>query len=135
MAKLLEGKTRPTIAISINERSYSSDSIDPAAETEVGYMLKKLGFTVLDSKTSTKVADITVTGEAFSEVGLKKGDLVSARARVELKAIETKNDRQMSQLISQTAWPKKLPYSLRQQSSPKELFRHSSKKRTLSRLL
>ncbi len=34
-------------------------------------------------------ADVVIVGEAFSEFALQKGDLVSCKARVELKAIDT----------------------------------------------
>jgi hypothetical protein len=62
--------------------------VDPAAETEVSYILQKLGFTLADKKDPAIRQDIDVTGEAFSEFGMRKGNLVSCRARVEMRATD-----------------------------------------------
>ena len=63
--------------------------MDPAAETEISRMLRSLGFTLLDP-TSNARPDIRVAGEAFSEVGSRRGNLVSASGRVEIKAVDRK---------------------------------------------
>jgi hypothetical protein len=59
--------------------------IDPAAQTELSLILKQCGFTVVDDL-STNTAEIAITGEAFSEFGMRKGNLQSCRARIEIKA-------------------------------------------------
>ena len=59
--------------------------IDPAAETELGLILKECGFTLVDDKSKEK-ADVEITGDAFSAFGLRKGNLISCKARIEVKA-------------------------------------------------
>ncbi len=85
---LVEGKTLPSVLISISEVSLNETVPDPAAETEIAYILQQLGFTIIDPDASNELADVEVTGEAFSEFGLRKGNLVSTKARVEIKAID-----------------------------------------------
>ncbi|HTQ51477.1 MAG TPA: hypothetical protein VMJ12_12255 [Candidatus Acidoferrales bacterium] len=58
--------------------------IDPAAQTELSMMLQQCGFTVLDDQSPEK-PDYEITGEAFSEFGMQKGNLQSCRARIEIK--------------------------------------------------
>jgi hypothetical protein len=84
----VQGKKLPTVSITIAERHIGTATIDPAAETEVGFILQKLGFAVTDKKDTTAKADIEITGEAFSEFGMRKGNLVSCKGRVELKATD-----------------------------------------------
>jgi hypothetical protein len=82
----LAGHTLPTVAISIPEQHIGSPVIDPAAETEIGLILSQAGFTVLSGEGAAR-ADFHITGEAFSEAGVRRGNLVSCRARVEVKAM------------------------------------------------
>jgi hypothetical protein len=84
----VQGKKLPVVLVTIAERHIGSPTIDPAAETEVGYILQKLGFTVADKKDPLAKADIEITGEGFSEFGMRKGNLVSCKARVEMKAVD-----------------------------------------------
>jgi hypothetical protein len=85
---LMEGKeTLPTISINIDERHVGESTLDPAAETEIALMLQTLGFKLLDNSAKDQ-PDIEITGEAISEFGLRQGNLVSCKARVEVKAIE-----------------------------------------------
>jgi hypothetical protein len=81
---LKEGKL-PTVSVRISERHFGQPVIDPAAETELGLILKECGFTLVDDKSKEK-ADIEITGDAFSAYGMRKGNLISCKARVELKA-------------------------------------------------
>ena len=80
---LVEGKKLPTVSVSIIERHVGRAALDPAAQTEIGLILKELGFPIVS--TSQK-ADIIVSGEAFSEFGMRRGNLVSIRGRVEVSA-------------------------------------------------
>jgi hypothetical protein len=80
----LAGKTLPAVSVQITEQHYGSPVVDPAAETEIGMILKETGFTVVDEK-STQKADIEITGTAFSAFAMFKGNLISCKARVELK--------------------------------------------------
>jgi TolB-like protein len=64
-------------------------TIDPAAETEVTLFCKESGFTVIDPKEGRKKdADILIQGEAFSEHAVQHGNLISVKARLEVKAID-----------------------------------------------
>ena len=84
----VQGKKLPVISILIAERHIGSPTIDPAAETEVGFILQKLGFSIADKKDPLAKADIEVNGEGFSEFGMRKGNLVSCKGRVEIKATD-----------------------------------------------
>jgi hypothetical protein len=91
LAKLREqvkGKVLPTVSVQIVEGHVNRGVLDPSAETELTGMLRTLGFTVLDPARSTVPADVEITGEAFSELGLRKGGLHSCKGRLEVKAIE-----------------------------------------------
>jgi hypothetical protein len=81
---LKEGKL-PAVSVRIGERHFGQPVIDPAAETELGLILKECGFTLVDDKSKEK-ADVEITGDAFSAYGMRKGNLISCKARVELKA-------------------------------------------------
>jgi hypothetical protein len=81
---LKEGK-RPSVSVKLAERHFGTAVIDPAAETELSAILQKAGFTVVDGKSDQK-PDVEITGEAFSAYGLRKGNLISCRSRIELKA-------------------------------------------------
>ena len=54
-------------------------------------MLQECGFKLVDDKSSDK-ADVEISGEAFSAFGLRKGNLISCKARVELKARKANGD-------------------------------------------
>jgi uncharacterized protein (UPF0212 family) len=83
--KTLNQEKLPTVSVRIGERHFGQPVIDPAAETELSLMLHQCGFTVVDDKSKEK-ADVEITGDAFSAYAMRKGNLVSCRARVELKA-------------------------------------------------
>jgi hypothetical protein len=87
LAALVKGKTLPSVSVSIPERHAGRAGLDPAAETEIARVLSALGFRLLDPQSAVR-PDIQITGEAFSEVGLRKGNLVSASGRVEIKAVD-----------------------------------------------
>jgi hypothetical protein len=93
LQKQYEGKKFPPVSISIPERHIGSPTIDPAAQTEVSFILQKLGAVVADEKDTTVKPDLQIMGEAFSEFGMRKGNLVSCKARVELKAIDKTSGR------------------------------------------
>ncbi|WP_050785967.1 CsgG/HfaB family protein [Pedosphaera parvula] len=92
---LKEGK-RPSVSLKIAERHFGGAVIDPAAETELAMILQKAGFTVLDDK-STDKPDIEITGEAFSVYGMRKGNLISCRSRVEIKAQQREGGKILTQ--------------------------------------
>jgi hypothetical protein len=83
--KSLKSGDRPAVSINISEQHFGAQIRDPAAATELGFYLQKAGFTVVDAR-SDKKPDIEITGEAFSAFGMRKGNLISCRSRIELKA-------------------------------------------------
>ena len=85
--KELGDKTLPAVLVKIPEQHFGQFVIDPAVQTELSLILRQCGFTVVDEM-STNKADIEITGEAFSEFGMQKGNLKSCRARIEIKARE-----------------------------------------------
>jgi phenylpyruvate tautomerase PptA (4-oxalocrotonate tautomerase family) len=87
LKKIIEGKKLPSVQVSIAEVDLRHVAIDPAVETEFQKVLQELGFEVIDPSLSPKQADILITGQAFSETGARRGQLVSARARAEIKAV------------------------------------------------
>ncbi len=82
-----EGK--PKLWIQVTERHVGRATIDPAAETELTLFAEQTGFELIDPKAgSRKQADVIIEGEAFSEFGTRRGELVSVKARVEIKAVD-----------------------------------------------
>lgn len=86
--KALGDKPRPKVWVHVTERHVGHATIDPAAETEVSKLLEAAGFTVIDHKEGNrKQADVVLEGEAFSEFAARHNDLISVKARVEIKAV------------------------------------------------
>lgn len=110
LQKQLNGVKLPVFAVVIGERHMSRPIPDPAAETEVAYILKSLGATLISVKDdavndwvrdflkeagkevpkSLQPADIAIIGEAFSEYAATTEKLVSCKARLEIKAVDTR---------------------------------------------
>ncbi|NQU41511.1 MAG: curli assembly protein CsgG [Lentisphaerae bacterium] len=85
---------RPTVIISVQERHVGQATIDPAAETELTMFCKETGFEVIDPQAgNSKQADIIITGEGFSEFAMRRGNLVSVKARLEVKAVDRNTDK------------------------------------------
>jgi hypothetical protein len=76
---------RPAVSIKLPETHFGARVVDPAAETEMALILQQAGFEIVDEK-SVQKADVEITGEAFSAFALRRGNLVSCKARVELRA-------------------------------------------------
>jgi TolB-like protein len=87
LAGMTKGKKLPSVSVAIPERHSGRAAIDPAAATEIGRILAAVGFPLIDSQPNVP-ADIQITGEALSEVGSRRGNLVSASGRVEIKAVD-----------------------------------------------
>ena len=85
---------RPSVLVKIAERHVGQITIDPAAETEMTMFCKETGFDVLDPKANVdKKADIVIEGEGFSEFAMRRGNIVSVKARLEVKAIDRATDK------------------------------------------
>jgi TolB-like protein len=100
---------RPSVMVRIPERHVGQVVADPAAQTELMKMFRELGFEVLDPDEASKgKADILVTGEGISELAIRRGNLVSVKARVEVKATDRKtgqvlvSDRQTAMVVDLT---------------------------------
>jgi len=91
LAALTKGKTLPSVSIEIEETHAGRTSLDPAAQTELALTLKQLGFRLLEPGQKQQRPDVRITGEAISEVGLQKRNLVSASGRVEIQAVDTRS--------------------------------------------
>jgi hypothetical protein len=85
---LVKDKKLPTISIIIPETGLNKNVDAPSAQTEIGLILQQLGFELLDSAASNKAADIEISGDAFSEFGMRRGNLVSVKGRASIKAID-----------------------------------------------
>ena len=83
---LLVGKELSAVSVSIPEVHVGTAVPDPAAQTEIVMLLKKLGFEVYPAGDSR--VDVEVKGEAFSEFASRYTGLYSCRARVELEMKE-----------------------------------------------
>jgi TolB-like protein len=89
----LNGKPLPTLQVHVTELDLSRVVIDPAVETEFAKIILELGGQVVDPKQGGNSAEVSITGEAISQTGARRGQLVSARARVELKAIRASDNK------------------------------------------
>lgn len=83
----LNGKTLPVVSVKITEHHYGPHIVDPAAETELSYILQQCGFKVADANSALK-PEVEISGEAFSAFGMQKGNLICCKSRVELKVRE-----------------------------------------------
>lgn len=91
LKKTLDGKSLPSVLVTIPEEDLGRRSVDPAVETEFKKSLLELGFEVIDPQ-GTKVPEIVIKGEAFSETAARRGQLVSARARAEILATRSSDN-------------------------------------------
>lgn len=86
------GRPLPTVSVRIPEAHVGVLVIDPAAETEIARLLLASGARLLDPA-AEETPQFRVVGEAFSERGVRRGEFVSCRARVEVRVIEVATGR------------------------------------------
>ncbi len=92
LKKRLGDAKRPVVFVIVTERHVGQAVIDPAAETEITLLATKTGFKVIDPEEGDKKdADVLITGEGFSEFAVRLGNLVSVKARLEVKAVDPEN--------------------------------------------
>lgn len=97
VAKALGKGKRPSVWIDVPERHVGQTTLDPAAATELALYCKELGFEVIDHKEGDrKDADVLLIGEGFSQFASRHGNLISVKARLELKAL----DRETGQVLA-----------------------------------
>jgi hypothetical protein len=87
LKKLVADKKLPSVSVQIAEQQINRAVIDPAAQTEMKLVLQQLGFEVVDAS-SGKQPEVTITGEGFSEMAGRRGNLISCRSRVEIKVVQ-----------------------------------------------
>lgn len=89
-ALALKERELPSVSVDIPETHMNRAVMDPAAETETGLILRTLGFPLQDSSVAGQTAAVEITGAAFSEYAGRRGNLISCKARVEIKAVRVK---------------------------------------------
>lgn len=93
LLKNYDAKDFPVVSIRIEEMSMNKEVIDPAAQTELEFIMQGVGFELVESGAAATPPDVDIVGEAFSEFGLRRGNLVSSKGRVEVKVIERSTGR------------------------------------------
>ncbi len=88
LLKNYDAKDFPVVSIKIREMSLDRRVPDPAAQTELEFIMQGVGFELFEPGAAATPPDVDIVGEAFSEFGLRKGNLVSSKGRVEVKVIE-----------------------------------------------
>ena len=89
ISKSLGKGKRPSVWIDVPERHVGQTTLDPAAATELTLFCKELGFEVIDHwEGNRNGADVLLVGEGFSQFAARHGNLVSVKARLELKALD-----------------------------------------------
>ncbi len=105
----MAGKKLPRVWVKIEEEHLSRPVIDPAAETEFILILRCCGFEVVEGgqeilsdwarkyfrDSAAEVppleeVDVLIVGEAFSEGGGRTGNLVTAKGRLEVRALDAR---------------------------------------------
>jgi len=81
----LANTKKPAVYVNIPERHVRAITVDPAAKTEFIFILRELGFDVVEHQED---ASVLLTGEGFSETGLRRGEMVCVKARLEVKATD-----------------------------------------------
>jgi len=94
--KALGDRERPVVYIDVTERHVGRTTLDPAAATELALLCKQTGFKVIDSTEDRALAEVVIKGEGFSEFATRSGELISAKARLEIKAV----NRQSGELLA-----------------------------------
>jgi len=84
LRKQFAGKSLPAVKIAIKEIHIGSNPIDPAAQTELQRLALAAGFPM---QADNGEGVVMITGEAFSEFAMRRGNLVFVKARVEVKAV------------------------------------------------
>lgn len=94
LKKAIGDAKRPVLSIEIAEKHVGRVVPDPAAETELTMLARESGFEVVDPDTGRKnSADVVLQGQGLSEFAMRHGNLVSVKARLEVKAVSPKSGR------------------------------------------
>lgn len=82
-----KGAPNRSVSIKISERIPRERGPHQTAQNELGLILQKVGFTLLDAQ-SDRQPDVIITGSAMSAGGQKNGSLCTCRATLDIKAQE-----------------------------------------------
>ena len=94
LVKQLGDAKRPVVFVKIPERHIGQATVDPAAQIELISCCKEAGFEVIDPESGTaRQADVVITGEGFSEFATRHGNLISVKARLEVRAVDHATDK------------------------------------------
>ena len=89
--KMSKGR-RPTLLVQVSARHAPCPATDEAAEMELVLFCRELGFPVVDRSAGSKQsADVLLLGEATSVVALRHGTLISAKVRLDVKAVDRRS--------------------------------------------
>ncbi|WP_182868404.1 CsgG/HfaB family protein [Rhodopirellula sp. JC639] len=89
LKKAVRNQRLPKLSIEVRERHVGQITIDPAAETELTLFSTEAGFAVTNVRESKpNDAEVLLIGEGISEFAARHGDLVSVKARLEVKAVD-----------------------------------------------
>jgi hypothetical protein len=91
----IKGSKRPSVSIKIDEQLPGGSGTFQTTETELGVLLQKAGFTVVDEKSDVK-PNIIITGEAVAATTAKNGSFFSSHATLEIKAQERRTGKILS---------------------------------------
>ena len=92
LRKLLKGKPLPSVMVRIGEQHIGVPAADPAAETELTHWCRELGWTTIDPANGNESdAEYLVIGEGMSELSGRRGNLVSVRARLEVRIVNRRS--------------------------------------------
>ena len=83
---------RPTLILQIDEHHPEEKNSDRTIATELTKICQSVGFVVLDPElVAIGNADVVIHGKAFSQTALRRGNFISVKARVELRAVDRKS--------------------------------------------
>lgn len=77
---MLTGNAAPKVYVFVKETILAAQVPDPAAQTELRRTLQQAGCVIMEAEAE---ADLILTGEAFAETGVRRGNLWFTRARLE----------------------------------------------------
>jgi hypothetical protein len=76
----MKDRVAPKFFVWVKEAVIQGPAPDPAAQTELSRTLQKAGWTLVENEDE---ADVIIQGEAFAEIGVRRGNLWFTRARLE----------------------------------------------------
>ena len=76
----MKDQAAPKVYVSVKEAVVQAAGPDPAAQTELRRTLQRAGWAIVEAEGE---ADVLVQGEAFAEIGVRRGNLWFTRARLE----------------------------------------------------